>query len=195
MEKHKAPLQKVAHRYYANNIKCKDLHTMPQPWKLPAPGNDGGIAQRMATYSRDRAPRVDAENMGDNMSHLEIRPISLKDANQYVEDNHRHHRKATGHKFSLSAWADDKLHGVAIVGRPLSRFLDDGQTLEVLRLCTDGTYNACSILYARCAKIARDMGYKKIITYILEEEDGASVKASGWTLEADEVGGGRLDAL
>ena len=123
-------------------------------------------------------------------NHLEIRPISLKDANNYVEINHRHHRKATGHKFSIGVWSNDNLHGVAIVGRPLNRFLDDGETLEVLRLCTDGTYNACSILYARCAKIAKDMGYKKIITYILEEEDGTSVKASGWTLDADSVGGG-----
>lgn len=122
-------------------------------------------------------------------THLEIRPISLKDANNYVEENHRHHRKATGHKFSLGVWSGDTLHGVAIVGRPLSRFLDDGETLEVLRLCTDGTYNACSILYARCAKIAKDMGYKKIITYILEEEAGTSVRASGWSLEADSVGG------
>ncbi len=82
------------------------------------------------------------------------------------------------------------LRGVAIVGRPLSRHLDDGETLEVLRLCTDGTYNACSILYGRCAKISKDMGYHKIITYILEEEQGTSLKASGWTLEEENVGGG-----
>lgn len=77
-----------------------------------------------------------------------------------------------------------------MVGRPLSRFLDDGNTLEVLRLCTDGTYNACSMLYGRCAKIAKDFGYSKIITYILEEESGTSLKASGWICEADSCGGG-----
>lgn len=121
---------------------------------------------------------------------LTIKPISLKDANAYVENNHRHHRKATGHKYSLGVYDGDKLHGVAIVGRPLSRFLDDGETLEVLRLCTDGTYNACSILYARCARVAKDMGYQKIITYILEEEQGTSLKASGWKCEEENVGGG-----
>lgn len=127
------------------------------------------------------------------MNELYIKPISLKEANSYVETNHRHHRKATGHKFSIGAYEGDVLHGVAIVGRPLSRFLDDGETLEVLRLCTDGTYNACSILYARCAKIAKDMGYSKIITYILEEENGSSLRASGWTCEEESVGGGSWD--
>ena len=121
---------------------------------------------------------------------LEIKPISLKDANAYVEANHRHHRKTQGHKFSLGVYDGGELHGVAIVGRPLSRYLDDGMTLEVLRLCTDGTYNACSILYARAARIAKDMGYSRIITYILEEEHGTSLKASGWICEESNVGGG-----
>lgn len=125
------------------------------------------------------------------MAKLKILPISLKEANAYVETNHRHHRKATGHKYSLAVYDEnDVLHGVAIVGRPLSRFLDDGKTLEVLRLCTDGTYNACSILYARCARVAKEMGYEKIITYILEEEHGSSLKASGWACEEENVGGG-----
>lgn len=121
---------------------------------------------------------------------LKIRPISLKDANDFVELQHRHHRKATGHKFSIAVYDGETLHGVAIVGRPLSRFLDNGKTLEVLRLCTDGCKNACSILYSRCARISKDMGYEKIITYILDEEDGTSLKASGWSLEQDNVGGG-----
>lgn len=124
------------------------------------------------------------------MSELYVKHIELKEANQYVEDNHRHHRKVAGHKFSLGVYQGDELHGVVIVGRPLSRYLDDGDTLEVLRLCTDGTYNACSILYARSARIAKEMGYKKIITYILDEELGTSLKASGWIMEADNVGGG-----
>ena len=125
---------------------------------------------------------------------LKIKPISLKDANAYVEENHRHHRKTQGHKFSIAVYdADDTLHGVAIVGRPLSRYLDNGETLEVLRLCTDGTHNACSKLYSTSAKICKEMGYKKIITYILNEETGTSLKASGWILEADNVGGGSWD--
>lgn len=121
---------------------------------------------------------------------LEVKPISLAKANAYIIENHRHHDKVQGHKFSESCWDGERLVGVAVVGRPVSRHLDDGETLEVTRLCTDGTYNACSILYARCAKIAKDMGYKKIITYILDTEGGTSLKASGWTLDEKDVGGG-----
>ena len=79
---------------------------------------------------------------------------------------------------------------MAQVGRPLSRMLCDGKTLEVLRCCTDGTKNACTFLYSRCARIAREMGYEKIITYILESETGVSLQASGWSLDAKDVGGG-----
>lgn len=120
---------------------------------------------------------------------LLIKPISLKKANEYVINNHRHHNKVQGHKFSLSVWNEDSLCGVAIVGHPQSRRIDNESTLEVLRLCTDGTYNACSILYARCAKVAKDMGYRKIITYILESELGTSLKASGWHCEQEKCGG------
>ena len=79
------------------------------------------------------------------------------------------------------------------VGRPVSRVLDDGKTLEVLRLCTNGKKDVCSFLYSRAARIAKEMGYKKIITYILESEPGISLKASGWTCEADGVGGSDWD--
>lgn len=120
---------------------------------------------------------------------LSVRPISLKDANAYIIENHRHHDKVQGHKFSEACYDGDRLCGVAVVGRPVGRYLDDGMTLEVTRLCTDGTKNACSILYARCARIAKDMGYKKIITYILESEHGSSLLASGWHCEAENVGG------
>lgn len=120
---------------------------------------------------------------------LIIKPISLKQANDYVISNHRHHDKVQGHKFSISVWDDDRLCGVAIVGHPQSRRIDNENTLEVLRLCTDGTYNACSILYSRCARIGKDMGYKKIITYILESESGTSLKASGWHCEEEKCGG------
>lgn len=120
-----------------------------------------------------------------------IVPISLKEANSFVEKYHRHHNPVVGHKFSIGVVDDNEnLVGVAIVGRPVSRHLDNGKTLEVTRLCTDGTYNACSFLYSRCAKIAKDMGYEKIITYILEIENGASLRASGWTLEKENAGGG-----
>lgn len=73
--------------------------------------------------------------------------------------------------------------GVAVCGRPVSRKLDDGFTVEINRLCTDGTYNACSLLYGACCRVAKEMGYKKIITYILESENGASLKASNFVCE------------
>lgn len=79
---------------------------------------------------------------------LELCPMTLKEANAYVEQHHRHHKPVTGHKFSIGCSDGEKIVGVAIVGRPVSRHLDDGWTLEVNRLCTDGTHNACSMLYA-----------------------------------------------
>ena len=111
---------------------------------------------------------------------LELTPISLKAANEYVNAHHRHHKAVTGHKFSIGCSQNGLLVGVVIVGRPVSRFLDDGYTLEVNRLCTLGVKNACSILYAAAARAARAMGYRKIITYILQSESGGSLKAAGW---------------
>ncbi len=111
---------------------------------------------------------------------MDIVPITLAEANAFVEKYHRHHKAVVGHKFSIGATDGEKIVGVAIVGRPVSRYLDDGLTLEVNRCCTDGTKNACSILYAAAWRAARAMGYKKIVTYILESENGASLKASGY---------------
>ena len=111
---------------------------------------------------------------------LEIVPMTLREANAYVEQNHRHHGPVAGHKYSIGLSNGEKIVGVAIVGRPVSRHLDDGWTLEVNRLCTDGTKNACSMLYAAAWRAARAMGYKRLITYILESENGASLRAAGW---------------
>lgn len=119
---------------------------------------------------------------------LTIKPISLKEANQYVAQNHRHNIPTTGHKWSIACYNDEVLCGVAIVGRPVARRLDDGLTLEVYRVCTDGTYNSCSKLYGACARIAKEMGYRKIITYTLASEPGTSVSASGWQM-CGEAGG------
>lgn len=114
---------------------------------------------------------------------LKIRPCTLAKANEYVTLYHRHHKPTAGHKFSIACYDDDRLCGVAICGRPVSRYLDNGLILEINRLCTDGTYNACSMLYGACKRIAKDMGYDKIITYILESESGTSLKASGYICE------------
>lgn len=121
---------------------------------------------------------------------LELVPITLKEANFFVEQHHRHHKPVTGHKFSIAASDGEKIVGVAIVGRPVSRYLDDGWTLEVNRLCTDGTKNACSFLYSAAWRATKNMGYKKLITYILQSENGASLKASGWKC-VGEAGGKR----
>ena len=112
---------------------------------------------------------------------LTLTPVSLAEANAFVAQHHRHHKPVTGHKFSIGCTADGRLVGVAIVGRPVSRYLDNGLTLEVNRLCTDGTKNACSMLYAAAWRAARAMGYEKIITYTLDTESGASLRAAGWT--------------
>ena len=111
---------------------------------------------------------------------MKIFPISLSKANKFVEKNHRHHKPVPGCKFCLGAMHNNCIVGVAICGRPVSRYYDDGITLEINRLCTDGTQNACSFLYGACARVAKAMGYHKIITYILESENGASLRASNY---------------
>lgn len=116
-------------------------------------------------------------------------PMELKDAQNYINRYHRHHQAAHRDKFRIAASDGTNILGVIQVGRPVSRVLDDGQTLEVLRLCTTGGKDVCSFLYSRAARIAKEMGYTKIITYILETERGTSLKASGWKMEADNVGG------
>ena len=111
---------------------------------------------------------------------LDICPISLSEANAFVKRHHRHHKPVVGHKFSIGCTDGEKIVGVAIVGRPVSRYLDNGLTLEVTRMCTDGTKNACSMLYSAAWRAAKSMGYKKLITYILNTEKGTSLKAAGW---------------
>lgn len=124
------------------------------------------------------------------MSHssLEIRPITFRAASEYINMHHRHHRATVGCKFCIGLFDGDKMVGCAVSGRPVSRRLDDGLTCEINRLCTDGTKNACSMLYGASCRIAKAMGYKKVITYILESENGASLKASNFTCEG--VAGG-----
>ena len=114
---------------------------------------------------------------------MEIRPLTFKEACQFVDQHHRHHRPSVGCKFCIGLYDDEKLIGCAICGRPVSRHLDNGLVCEITRLCTDGTRNACSMLYGACCRTAKAMGYKSIITYILASENGASLKASGFSCE------------
>ena len=111
---------------------------------------------------------------------LEIRPCKLKDANSYVAQLHRHNQPTNGHKWSLACYDGERLCGVAIAGQPVARKLDDGLTIEIRRVCTDGTYNACSILYGACCRVAKAMGYKRVVTYTLISEPGTSLRASGF---------------
>lgn len=119
---------------------------------------------------------------------LELTPVTLKEANGFVQKYHRHHKPSAGHKFSIGVKKDGKLAGVVICGRPVSRHYDDGYTLEINRLCTDGTKNVCSILYGAACRAAKAMGYRKVITYILQSEPGTSLKASGFYCEGIEGG-------
>lgn len=119
---------------------------------------------------------------------LELRPISFRDAAEYVDEHHRHHKAPVGHKFSIAAYDGDRLCGVAMVGRPVSRYLDDGLTLEINRVCTDGTKNACSMLYGASCRAAQALGYKRIVTYTLESESGSSLKSANF-INDGEAGG------
>ena len=111
---------------------------------------------------------------------MELIPISFKEACMFVQKHHRHHIKPTGHKYAIACKKNDDIVGVVIVGRPVARMLDDGWTLEVIRCCTIGTKNACSFLYGAAWRAAKALGYKKLITYILDTESGSSIKGAGW---------------
>lgn len=121
------------------------------------------------------------------MANLKIVPLELREANDLVARLHRHHKPVQGHRFSIGCInrlpdADDVLVGAAIVGRPVSG-ADPKSILEVTRLVTDGTEHACSKLYGACARIGKELGYKKIQTYILSTEPGTSLKAAGWVFD------------
>lgn len=132
--------------------------------------------------------------MSESVDRLSITPIHLDEANAYVSKFHRHHKPVAGCKFCVGVSnAEGAIVGVAIVGRPVSRHLDNGWTLEVNRVCTDGTRNACSILYGACWRAAKSLGYRRLITYTLPEEGGSSLKGAGWRL-LGERGGGNWNA-
>lgn len=131
--------------------------------------------------------------MHQDCSKLNIVPIDFNEACEFIRKYHRHHKPPIGHKFSLAVANDSGvIVGVATVGGPVARYLDNGFTLEVNRTCTDGTKNANSALYGACWRAARALGYRKLITYTLKEESGISLDASGWKC-IGEAGGGTWD--
>ena len=121
---------------------------------------------------------------------LTVVPISLAEANAFVEANHRHHKPVVGHKFSIAVSDGERIRGVAIIGRPVARRLDDGWTLEVNRCCTDGARNACSALYGAAWRAAAALGFRRLITYTRPEEGGASLRGAGWKVLNERAGGG-----
>lgn len=118
-----------------------------------------------------------------------VTPINLDEANAFVSIHHRHHAPVPGAKFCIAVSEGETVHGVAIVGRPVARLSDNGLTLEVNRCCTDGTRNACSMLYGAAWRAAKALGYQRLITYTLPEEGGASLRGAGWQLVGLRGGG------
>jgi hypothetical protein len=119
------------------------------------------------------------------MAKLKVIPLTLKTANSYVKEFHRHNKTCTGHRFSIGALdKNNNIVGVAIIGRPVARMLDDGLTAEVNRVCTndDSPKNVCSFLYARSWRIWQQMGGERMITYTLQSELGSSLKGAGWKI-------------
>lgn len=117
---------------------------------------------------------------------LTVIPCELAEANAFVRRYHRHHPPAVGHRFSIAV-ADEagEVRGVAIIGRPVARGLDDGFTAEVSRVATDGAQNACSALYGAAWRACRAMGYRRLVTYTLASEPGTSLRAAGWRAVAE----------
>lgn len=115
---------------------------------------------------------------------MRLQPTTLAEANRFVAAHHRHHRPTQGHKFSVALAEQNEIIGLAIAGRPVSRMLDDGKTIEITRLCTTGHRNAASMLYAAITRAAKALGHQRAITYTLATERGTSLRAAGFTATA-----------
>jgi hypothetical protein len=122
-------------------------------------------------------------------SKLQVVPLTLRQLNAFVVEKHRHHKPVQGHRFSIGVLAGEALVGACSVGRPVARGCDPWRVAEVTRLVTDGTKNACSILYAAAARACTAMGFTRIQTYILDSEPGTSLKAAGWRFDGTTAGG------
>jgi hypothetical protein len=119
-----------------------------------------------------------------------IVPVTLREARVFVDRVHRHHRAPQGGLFAVAV-ADDAgvVRGVAIVGNPVARMLDDGWSVEITRLAVDSSArNACSILYGAAWRAARALGYRRAVTYTLASERGTSLRAAGWRAVAEVEG-------
>lgn len=131
---------------------------------------------------------------------MQVVPLSLREANDFVEQFHRHSRRTArdGGKFAIGASDGQALLGVAIVGRPVARLLNDSYTAEVLRVCVAPELpprnNVCSFLYGRCWRIWQQMGGRRLVTYTLASESGSSLRGAGWqVIETVQPGGWSRD--
>ena len=119
---------------------------------------------------------------------LTVRPIRQAPAAEFVRLVHRHNKRTLpGWKFGSGLYLDGQLVGVGIAGTCSSRELErrgDGHFIEIRRVATDGTLNACSAIYARMIRAAKAIGYCRVYTYSLQSESGASLKASGFVVDA-----------
>lgn len=117
---------------------------------------------------------------------LRLAPINLTDARAFVAAEHRHNKAVVGWKFGTSVEENGQLVGVAIVGRPGSRVLaaKEPRTVEITRCTTNGTPNACSMLYGAACRMAKAGGYWDAITYTLASEPGTSLLAAGFVFDA-----------
>lgn len=121
---------------------------------------------------------------------LTVVPLTLKEANDFIRQHHRHHKPVVGHRFSLGArGVSGSMVAVAVVGRPVARQVDFTMVAEVTRVASDGTFNACSFLYGACARVVKEMGFRRIQTYILDSELGTTLRASGWRFDGMTPGG------
>jgi hypothetical protein len=114
----------------------------------------------------------------------ELCPVTLRTACDFVKEHHRHNDSPQGHKFSIGLTENGLLIGVVIVGNPIARFQCDGYTAEVTRCCVlEGYRNANSKLYGAAVRAAKAMGYRRILTYTLPAESGATLKAVGFHVD------------
>ena len=116
-------------------------------------------------------------------------PVGYREADEFIRKHHRHHKPTQGFKFIVGAAREGQIVGVAVVGLPVARHLDDSWTAEVRRTCTDGSPHVNSFLYGACWRAAKVLGYRKLITYTLPSESGTSLRAAGWKLIGQRGGG------
>ncbi len=116
---------------------------------------------------------------------LQLRPVTLREARRFIGEHHRHNLPPRGWRFGVAVWAEGALVGVGVASRPVARGLDDGVTMEVTRTCTTGEPNANSMLYGALCRASKALGYTRVVTYTLEGESGAPLRAAGFEVDAE----------